>query len=294
MPPKTTNGSASQSFDSNSASAVPSHQSSVIRKNRRKVRPQYPSDSDEKHVEYILVASFDIDRGSVMEHQYPAAIGGDEHMLAELMLPDQAHVRSQDWTMFFLHKDTSGEQQQDKSTKRRRKRSGQEVDGHDENDTKTTESEEEEGYSEEEEGDEGDEHEDLASTEGPPLVYVLNLVNTKQDNTAKRSAYPTTVNNSTNTRLEEQWSRQWQSVHGIHSCTSTRYLCNWIDIIDLADASSPASSITCSGAILPNPSTRNSRNALRSRQLNGLIPRTTTFNPRETDIAGFGCERSVH
>jgi hypothetical protein len=55
-------------------------------------------------VEYILVASFDIDRGSVMEHQYPGPISGDENMLAELMLPDQAHVRASDWTIFYLHK----------------------------------------------------------------------------------------------------------------------------------------------------------------------------------------------
>lgn len=27
-------------------------------------------------------------------------------MLAELMLPDGAHTRDQDWTIFFLHKDT--------------------------------------------------------------------------------------------------------------------------------------------------------------------------------------------
>jgi hypothetical protein len=26
-------------------------------------------------------------------------------MLAELMLPDGAHTRDQDWTIFFLHKD---------------------------------------------------------------------------------------------------------------------------------------------------------------------------------------------
>ncbi|KAF5851021.1 hypothetical protein GGP41_010702 [Bipolaris sorokiniana] len=43
-----------------------------------KLRPQYPADAIENHVEYILVASFDIDRGSIMEHQYPAAISGDE------------------------------------------------------------------------------------------------------------------------------------------------------------------------------------------------------------------------
>jgi hypothetical protein len=78
-------------------------------------------------VEYILVASFDIDRGPIMEHQYPVAITGDEHMLAELMLPDQAHVRNQDWTMFFLHKDTSQEEEEaelrmEKRRRRRRKK----------------------------------------------------------------------------------------------------------------------------------------------------------------------------
>ena len=77
-------------------------------------------------MEYILVASFDIDRGPVMEHQFPVAITGDEHMLAELMLPDQAHVRNQDWTMFFLHKDSSQEEEdeerQAKEERRRRRK----------------------------------------------------------------------------------------------------------------------------------------------------------------------------
>ncbi|KAF8430500.1 docking domain of Afi1 for Arf3 in vesicle trafficking-domain-containing protein [Terfezia claveryi] len=58
------------------------------------------------HVEYILVAEFEVDQGPLMEHQYPNAISGDEHMLAELMLPDQAHLYDQDWTIFFLHRDT--------------------------------------------------------------------------------------------------------------------------------------------------------------------------------------------
>jgi hypothetical protein len=59
-------------------------------------------------------------------------------MLAELMLPDQAHVRIQDWTIFFLHKDAE--------------RESVEVDasGH------------------------------------APLIYVLNLVNTKHDKREKR------------------------------------------------------------------------------------------------------------
>jgi hypothetical protein len=57
-----------------------------------------------------------------MEHQYPVAITGDEHMLAELMLPDQAHVRNQDWTIFFLHKDTSQEEEEAELKAERRRR----------------------------------------------------------------------------------------------------------------------------------------------------------------------------
>ena len=31
-----------------------------------------------QHVEYILVAEFEVDQGPLMEHQYPNAISGDE------------------------------------------------------------------------------------------------------------------------------------------------------------------------------------------------------------------------
>ena len=129
------------------------------------VRPQYPADSAEKHVEYILVASFDIDKGSVMEHQYPTAISGDENMLAELMLPDQAHARKEDWTIFFLHKDPSeleegGDEGQD-----------DEKTGADDGTPLASRQADED-----------------ASNEEPPLVYVLNLVNTKHDSSVKRGA----------------------------------------------------------------------------------------------------------
>jgi hypothetical protein len=154
---------------------------------RRKLRSQYPRGDSENHVEYILVASFDIDKGPIMEHQYPVAITGDEHMLAELMLPDQAHVRNQDWTIFFLHKDTSQEEEeaeQKEERRRRRQRRRDKAAGIVNSD-------------EEEEGTEDDEQEEDSETEsedsetggeGPPLIYVLNLVNTKQDKTAKRGA----------------------------------------------------------------------------------------------------------
>lgn len=103
-----------------------------------------------------------------MEHQYPAPITGDESMLAELMLPDQTHVRSQDWTIFFLHKDTSAEDDAT-SQKRKKKRKNQEGGGDDEDPG---------GFTDDSSDEEGG--------EGPPLMYVLNLVNTKQDNTVRR------------------------------------------------------------------------------------------------------------
>ncbi len=118
-----------------------------------------------------------------MEHQYPGAISGDEHMLAELMLPDQAHLRNQDWTVFFLHKDTSAEDEEDEEQPKGRRRKGtgdSSAEGSD-----NLEDSEELEYSE----DEGDEDDEIEGGEGPPLMYVLNLVNTKQDNTVKRYAF---------------------------------------------------------------------------------------------------------
>lgn len=52
---------------------------------------------------YVLLGEFDIDEGSILKHQYPSLTGADEHLLAELMLPDGAHSRSEDWTIFYLN-----------------------------------------------------------------------------------------------------------------------------------------------------------------------------------------------
>ncbi|EXJ88607.1 hypothetical protein A1O1_05537 [Capronia coronata CBS 617.96] len=143
----------------------------------KRLKSQYPMYSPEPHVEYILVASFDIDRGPIMEHQYPGAISPDENMLAELMLPDQTHVRQQDWTMFFLHKDagTSEEEAAEREARRQRRAARERL--------------------RESIGAEGQEFEDTSSDESdademdsPPLMYVLNLVNTKQDSSVKRGA----------------------------------------------------------------------------------------------------------
>lgn len=162
----------------------PSHARHLAKSGRpRRYKSQYPLDSPERHVEYILVASFHIDRGPIMEHQYPVPISGDESMLAELMLPDQTHVRSQDWTIFFLHKDTGSDEEESEGAKKKRKkkRRAEREDGD------YGEDDEQEEDSDTETGDDDESSdEDEEGGEGPPLMYVLNLVNTKQDNTVRR------------------------------------------------------------------------------------------------------------
>ncbi|CAK7566455.1 MAG: hypothetical protein SEPTF4163_004401 [Sporothrix epigloea] len=166
---------------------------------QRKLRSQYPRGAiAENHVEYILVASFDIDKGPIMEHQYPIAITGDENMLAELMLPDQTHLRNQDWTIFFLHKDiTQEEEEQEQLAKeerrqRRQKRRARMAGLSLEDDVKGEDKVE--GDTADDDGDDEDWDDDLSTDsepeggEGATLIYVLNLVNTKQDKTKRRGA----------------------------------------------------------------------------------------------------------
>ena len=118
-----------------------------------------------------------------MEHQYPGAISGDENMLAELMLPDQVHNRKEDWTIFFLHKDTSEEEglteEDDAEEIAAAEDSSETADGAlsftDANSEANTTVVDEEG-----------DEDDSEAGEGPPLIYVLNLVNTKHDASVKR------------------------------------------------------------------------------------------------------------
>ncbi|PSR94221.1 docking domain of Afi1 for Arf3 in vesicle trafficking-domain-containing protein [Coniella lustricola] len=191
--PSTGTGISSQHSSLSASSVVHMPRYNSRAHPRRKPKSQYPRGSTENHVEYILVASFDIDRGPVMEHQYPVAITGDEHMLAELMLPDQAHMRNQDWTIFFLHKDTSQEEEdEEKRAKERRRRLRQrrrdQAAGIIAQDAELDEDDELlDGDDDLDDDDESSDDEDDTG-EGPPLVYVLNLVNTKQDKTVKRGA----------------------------------------------------------------------------------------------------------
>lgn len=162
-----------------SSSSLSAHLDGVRGRSKR-LKSQYPPDAPERHVEYILVASFDIDRGSTMEHQYPGVISPDENMLAELMLPDQTHVRSQDWTIFFLHKDAGAEEEEVAEKEARREQRRERIKAKAEA-LSRGEVQEEDLSSDEAESDEDDAGE-------PPLMYVLNLVNTKKDNTVKRGA----------------------------------------------------------------------------------------------------------
>jgi len=129
-----------------------------------------------------------------MEHQYPVAITGDENMLAELMLPDQAHARNQDWTIFFLHKDTSQEEEDEErkvkeNRKQRRKRRRDRAAGIiDEEDEENEEDLPEDEWEDDDEDDTESTDSEPEGGEGPPLIYVLNLVNTKHDKSVKRGA----------------------------------------------------------------------------------------------------------
>lgn len=121
-------------------------------------------------------------------------------MLAELMLPDQAHVRNQDWTIFFLHKDTSQDDDEEAKAKaerrKRRKRRRDRAAGILVDDEKAIEADaaaddDDDDLDDDEDDDDSDEDSTASEPEGgegPPLIYVLNLVNTKQDKTVKRGA----------------------------------------------------------------------------------------------------------
>ncbi|KAL8705784.1 MAG: hypothetical protein Q9201_001130 [Fulgogasparrea decipioides] len=177
-------GSISRSRTPSTPSSIKrSRQQSEPARRNGQLKSQYPADSTERHVEYILVASFHVDRGPIMEHQYPGAISGDENMLAELMLPDQAHVRKQDWTIFFLHKDTGEEEEKEEGVEDNL-RPAEPSNGV----PNETEVEQKVVGGNSVHVDGMKEQEEVEGGEGPPLIYVLNLVNTVQDTSARRGA----------------------------------------------------------------------------------------------------------
>ena len=120
-----------------------------------------------------------------MEHQYPGAISGDENMLAELMLPDQVHNRKEDWTIFFLHKDTSEAEEAAEDDGAEQKAATEDDSGNADGARSMTDVDGE-THTAEPDGGEYEDEDDVEGGEGPPLIYVLNLVNTKHDAAAKR------------------------------------------------------------------------------------------------------------
>lgn len=140
-------------------------------------------------------------------------------MLAELMLPDQTHVRSQDWTIFFLHKDTSGEEEEAAEREAKRKRRKEENAVREEGSIQSNNDDDEELSSSDEEDEDEEE-----GREGPALMYVLNLVNTKQDTTAKRYVLQACDRVLPLISVAEaQLLKPWQFVRDILSCTYIKY-----------------------------------------------------------------------
>ncbi|BGP15794.1 hypothetical protein JCM10213v2_003783 [Rhodosporidiobolus nylandii] len=139
--------------------ALPKLPSSASISSLAQQRP--PAGTARPLVEYVLLAEFDIDQGSVLKHQYPAPTGCDDHLLAEHMLPDGAHDRQEDWTVFYLNQVPG--LTCDPSLLRDTKGKGKAV-----------------------EGGEGGETEKGGKGEG--LLYVMSLVRTKKDATVRRGA----------------------------------------------------------------------------------------------------------
>ena len=158
-----------------------------------------------------------------MEHQYPGAISGDGNMLAELMLPDQVHNRKEDWTIFFLHKDTSKEVDIAEADRTDSKIDAQGDSVNGVTNGSTSEEDEIDGPKLEKEGND---HEDDEGGEGPPLIYVLNLVNTKHDASVKRYLSSTQlfcgISPDNVYFAGALWLKPWQSVRDIHFYTYIR------------------------------------------------------------------------
>ena len=71
------------------------------------IAARMPNRQADKFIEAVMLAEFDIDKGSVCRVQYPREVG-DAGVLAELMLPEGAHNHFQDWTVFMLNRPTGG------------------------------------------------------------------------------------------------------------------------------------------------------------------------------------------
>ncbi|CCM03276.1 uncharacterized protein FIBRA_05404 [Fibroporia radiculosa] len=110
----------------------------------------------------MSLIDFDIDRGAQLTYQFPQPLGTDEGLLANLMLPDGAEKQPEDWTIFFLNQ-TPFNTISPILALEFPDVNGPPVDGSDRD------------------GNDADD-------EPQELLYVLNLVRTKLDKTARRGA----------------------------------------------------------------------------------------------------------
>ncbi|EGG11879.1 uncharacterized protein MELLADRAFT_32967 [Melampsora larici-populina 98AG31] len=148
------------------------------------------------HAAFVLLAEFDIDTGSGLKHQYPRPTGTSEHMLADLMLPDGAHDRTEDWTVFFLNQTPRLTIENDLST------SKEEIlitdpDKPDESETHLSPKKSSilndpstpnlDSKKPDHDDDDDEKNDDLETNESK-LLYVISLVRTKKDNTVRRGA----------------------------------------------------------------------------------------------------------
>jgi len=64
-------------------------------------------------IEYIFLAEFDIDKGSIIKVQYPSVYPhASEYSIASMMLPDGSHNCVEDTTIFFLRGSQQESEQQ--------------------------------------------------------------------------------------------------------------------------------------------------------------------------------------
>ncbi|KAJ1924270.1 hypothetical protein IWQ60_005309 [Tieghemiomyces parasiticus] len=146
------------------------------------------------HAEYILLAEFDVDKGASLTHQHPRPVPTDEHYLAELMLPDGAHLRENDWTIFFLNQEVPPSNLAELP------------------------------------------YTDPDNDEDNPILYVLNLVQTRHDREARRGATVKAMAICTRHRFLDQYKHiLFLALENYFTSPSIEVLANLYDAVNSMD-----------------------------------------------------------
>ncbi len=76
--------------------------------------PGIQTASENRLIDYIVLAEFDINEGSIVKYQHPHAIPGVETgIIASYMLPEGGHNRASDTTYFSLNRKKGKDLQND-------------------------------------------------------------------------------------------------------------------------------------------------------------------------------------